>query len=259
MTDPFAPSRVLLPTTTLERNEQLKTAPTPLRVVEMYASYQGEGPNTGLPTVFVRFAGCNFKCAGWACDTQHAIDPKLFRKTQVPYDPYELADKVHEFGIRNICLTGGEVFLQNHDSLEGFTRRLGNNDHNVEVFTNGALDWPEWAYESYIQNFIVDWKLPGSGEFPDDEKMLDKLKEMGDEDAIKFTILDRADYERALYIYDRWIKPLPFSSRPLVYCGVVWDKLKTDELCTWMLADKLDWRLNVQVHKFIWHPDTIGV
>jgi 7-carboxy-7-deazaguanine synthase len=232
-----------------------------LRVIEVYVSYQGEGPNTGKPTVFVRFAGCNFKCPLWPCDTQHAIDPKLFKDTQQFVQPSELADVVSSFRVNNICLTGGEVFLQNADALKEFVSYLHNAGHNIECFTNGALEWRDDIAEM-INTFILDWKLDGSGEstsYDDNEAFQNNRSWLSSDDAIKFTIADRNDYEQAKYRAVKTIWPLQAEQRPKVYAGVVWGKLETEQLCEWMIEDKVDWYLNVQVHKFVWHPDKIGV
>lgn len=231
-----------------------------LRLVERYISYQGEGPNTGRPTMFVRFAGCNFKCPGWPCDTQHAIDPKIFGKTQRMLTPGELVEMIVEDKVRNICLTGGEPFLQNHEDVRALCTELKKVTRNIEVFTNGSLVWPEHIGD-LIDNFIVDWKLPGSGEYPDDEILLENIKTLGPYDAIKFTISNREDFDRALHNYDQVIMPIspnPYE-RPRVWCGPVWGALTPAKLARWMLNAEVDWHLNIQSHKYIWDPDTIGV
>jgi len=235
---------------------------TKLRVVEVYASYQGEGPNTSRPTVFVRFAGCNFKCPGWPCDTQHAIQPAQFTKLQRFLDPSDLAREVLAFGIDNVCLTGGEVFLQNTEALTNFVQVLQDNTHyaiNVECFTNGGLPWdPDLVVK--IDNFILDWKLPGSGETYDEEIFRDNLRHLNQLDAIKFTIKDRVDYEEAKRRFNEDGDLIVGSNdAPRIYAGVVWDAMPTEILCQWMIEDKLPWRLNVQVHKFVWSPDRQGV
>lgn len=230
-----------------------------LRLIERYNSFQGEGPNTGLPTMFVRFAGCNFKCAGWACDTQHAIDPKLFTKTQRLLDPYELAESILAEPVTNICLTGGEPFLQNHDDLITLMRLLNDAGRTIEVFTNGSLAWPIDVFD-LVNNFILDWKLPGSGEFPDDGILLENVKQLGPDDAVKFTVKDRADFDRALLNYEELKKLHPeHDVRPVVWCGSVWDCLTTEKLAKWILNAEVLWYLNVQIHKHIWGADTIGV
>jgi 7-carboxy-7-deazaguanine synthase len=230
-----------------------------LRVVETYFSYQGEGPNTTKPTVFVRFAGCNFKCAGWPCDTQHAIDPKIFTTLQRSWEPVQLAEHVLSFGVDNICLTGGEVFLQNKANLTEFinTLKSARETLTVECFTNGALDWgTDLPY--IIDTFILDWKLPGSGEeYTPTITFGSNMNYLESHDAIKFTIKDHLDYEEAKRRYHEHI--VGRAEEPMVYAGVVWDAMATEELCRWMANDNLPWNLNVQVHKFVWAPDTIGV
>lgn len=230
-----------------------------LRLIERYNSFQGEGPNTGMPTMFVRFAGCNFKCAGWACDTQHAIDPKLFTSTQRFIEPSELAENIlADEGIRNICLTGGEPFLQPQGQLVDLMRFLHEGGRTIEVFTNGSLEWPTEAFD-LVDNFILDWKLPGSGEFPDDKNLLDNIRQLAEDDAIKFTIKDRTDFDRALFNYNEILLPIPEENRPVVWCGPVWDCLTPEKLSRWMLAARVPWHLNVQVHKYVFGANTIGV
>ena len=111
-----------------------------LRTVEIYHSYQGEGPQTGKPTTFVRFAGCNLKCPAWPCDTQHAIDPKLFRDKQTFWkDTPSLIDEILSFKCENVCLTGGEVFLQPQVELTHLVMHLKGEGAFVECFTHGTL------------------------------------------------------------------------------------------------------------------------
>jgi 7-carboxy-7-deazaguanine synthase len=230
-----------------------------LRTVEVYASYQGEGPNTSKPTVFVRFAGCNFKCPGWPCDTQHAIQPAIFTKTQKYWAPAELAEHVLTFDTDNICLTGGEVFLQNNHDLVAFINamKVSREMLTVEIFTNGGLAWGD-TIPLLIDTFILDWKLPGSGEeYPPTTTFEQNFGELNHLDAIKFTIKDRADYEEAKRRYFEHIKGI--DDEPTVYAGVVWNAMPTEELCRWMQDDNLPWCLNVQVHKFVWHPEKLGV
>jgi 7-carboxy-7-deazaguanine synthase len=238
---------------------------TKLRVVEIYASFQGEGPNTSRPTVFVRFAGCNFKCPGWPCDTQHAIQPVQFTKLQKFYDPVDLAREVAAFKIGNVCLTGGEVFLQNAEALKEFLQALKDftsHQTNVECFTNGALEWGDVDVVQNIDNFILDWKLPGSGEataYDDNGGFRDNLRSLTQLDAIKFTIRDRADYESAKWRYRTDGDLIVSKDGPKIYAGVVWGALETETLAKWIIEDGLPWNLNVQTHKYVWDPNRQGV
>jgi len=229
-----------------------------LRLVERYNSFQGEGPNTGKPTMFVRFAGCNFKCAGWPCDTQHAIDPAIFTKTQQFITPEDLSDRILSDPITNICFTGGEPFLQNHNDLQHVWAAIKARGRTIEVFTNGSLRWPKDV--DLVDTFILDWKLPGSGEFPDDAILEPNLNRLGPSDAIKFTIKDQADFDRALQNWQTFLiyKPNP-ADRPVVWCGPVWGSLTPEKLVRWINNAEVPWNLNIQVHKYVFGADTIGV
>lgn len=226
------------------------------RLSERYISYQGEGPNTGKPTMFVRFAGCNFKCPGWPCDTPHAIDPKIFTKEQQLIEWYVLADRILGDPTNNICLTGGEPFLQDHDDLLHLLGELKSRGRTVEVFTNGSLTWPDI---SHFDNVIVDWKLPSSGEYPDEEILLPNIARLGPADAVKFTIKDRDDFDRALWNWSTVLQDLSTDTRPVVWCGPVWGSLTGEKLARWMTNAEVPWHLNTQVHKFIFGEDTRGV
>ena len=86
-----------------------------LRVSEMYCSIQGEGTNMGTPTMFLRFAGCNMRCPGWPCDTPHAIEPSIWLKESEKFEIQGLVDRIQAttgVGVKNICWTGGEPFIQ---------------------------------------------------------------------------------------------------------------------------------------------------
>lgn len=228
-----------------------------MRISEIYTSTQGEGPRVGVPTIFLRFAGCNLKCPGWPCDTQHAIDPKLYRQEWKEFGVEQIFDQIAAEawgrGARNICFTGGEPFLQSHDMLRQLATRLHGAGHTMEVFTNGTIEWPDWAI--YTFRFVMDWKLEGSGEKIEPLDILMKnASRLTIKDAIKFTVASKDDLAEA---YSVW-RDLFSSTRrdlPEFFCGPVWDTLHPAEVVEWILQHKLPWRLNVQLHKFIWDPE----
>lgn len=232
-----------------------------MRVSEVYASTQGEGPNVGRTTVFVRYGGCNLRCPGWPCDTQHAIDP-VYRNEWTRNDVHQLLQRTTECaelaGARLITLTGGEPFLQNHGSLEQFVSTLTGRGYKVEAFTNGTILYPEWAVEEV--SMIMDWKLPGSGEDCFNETRLENVKRL-DEASIwhstKFVIKDMYDFQMAV---DLWQKFIDGPGRALnVFYGKVWDgKLSDAELVELVMRNRLPWRLNRQEHNYIWPPNERG-
>ena len=100
----------------------------------IFYSIQGEGFHTGMPAVFVRFAGCNLACS-W-CDTDHSL--------QFTMTPYEVSRFVLQWPARNIILTGGEPTVQDITPLVGMLQEAG---CWVAIETNGtgalplSLNW----------------------------------------------------------------------------------------------------------------------
>ena len=109
----------------------------PFRISEIFASYQGEGVNTGMPAVFIRMSGCNLNCS-W-CDTAE--------KNGRPYTAMslkEVEDKVLKVtALRGwqsngllVVITGGEPLLQSVDMIATRLRRWG---FRIAIETNGTL------------------------------------------------------------------------------------------------------------------------
>lgn len=217
---------------------------------ELYTSIQCEGPNIGKPTQFVRFAGCNMRCPGWPCDTQHAIDPAIWRHEAERLSPTELYHRVVS-GPGNICLTGGEPFMQKEGDLQEFVEMCKATNMSVEAFTNGSFYFPGWAL-TQIQ-FIMDWKLKGSGEADTNVAMrLQNAMHLKRADNIKFVVVDKDDLEEALLQYtELMIK----GCSAQFWVGAAWDRIGQQEVIDYMILHELPWRLNVQLHKYLWDPD----
>lgn len=98
-------------------------------VNEIFYSLQGEGYYTGTPAVFLRFSGCNRKCA--FCDTDHALGE--------PMTAREIADACAAFPARHLVATGGEPLLQLDSAL---LRELKQRGFYVQIETNGSLPAP---------------------------------------------------------------------------------------------------------------------
>ncbi len=106
--------------------------PLTLRIAEVFASLQGEGARQGLPTIFVRLAGCNLRCA--FCDTKRAW--KHGRRVAVEAVAAEAVHLRGRTGAAWVCLTGGEPLLQDVAPL---IRRLRAEGFKIQVETNGRL------------------------------------------------------------------------------------------------------------------------
>lgn len=229
------------------------------RLSEIYTSVQGEGPRTGQMTQFVRFAGCNLRCPGWPCDTQYAIDPDKYRSEWKRMTVEALIDEVEPFPDM-ITLTGGEPFLQPNDSLKKFVEEFVQRGYTIECFSNGTLEYPEWAFE-YI-NFIMDWKLPGAGEDFGLHKNWQTARSknvvnLKPTDAVKFVVKNQDDLKAAR---SAWEAIDLVKGQPEPYVGLVWgSELTNQDLVDYIIKYELPWSLNVQLHKHIWPAEERGV
>lgn len=100
------------------------------KIKEIFQSIQGEGCNTGVPAIFVRFSGCNLRCD--FCDTDHE------HGTWMSDD--EIIKEIRKYPAELIVLTGGEpsLFID-----EEFILKLKETDKTIAIETNGTHELPE--------------------------------------------------------------------------------------------------------------------
>jgi 7-carboxy-7-deazaguanine synthase len=101
---------------------------------------------------------------------------------------------------------------------------------------------------------IMDIKCPGSGESA--RNLWSNLDHLTPRDEVKFVISDRADYEWARDVIG---KHALATRTGAVLMSCAFGLLEPANLAAWMLADRLPARLQLQIHKYIWPPDTRGV
>jgi 7-carboxy-7-deazaguanine synthase len=211
-----------------------------LRIKEIYRSIQGESTWAGWPCVFVRTAGCDIRCT--YCD-----EPQAFtggEKLAIE----EVLDRVASLGTRLVGLTGGEPLLQS--AAPELVRRLCDAGYTVLVETGGHHDISVLDPRAHA---IVDVKTPGSAMIAhNDLANLDRLR-AGDE--LKFVLCDRADYDWAV----RLLRERGLADKVAVNFSPVHPGLDPADLARWIGEDGLRVRLNLQLHKYIWGPETKGV
>ena len=211
-----------------------------IKINEIYLSVQGESTHTGLPCIFIRLTGCNLRCS-W-CDTAYAFH----EGKNMSID--EILQKVENFGIHLVEITGGEPLMQ--DNVYTLMRRLIEKGYKVMLETGGSISL-ERVPKDVIK--IMDLKCPGSGE--QEKNNLDNLKLLTPHDEVKFVILDRKDYEWSRDIIEKF----KINETAHILLSPVFDKLELKEMVKWILEDRLPVRLQTQLHKIIWDKNTIGV
>jgi 7-carboxy-7-deazaguanine synthase len=226
-------------------------------ITEIFKSIQGEGSRSGRPCIFVRLTGCNLRCT-W-CDTAYAFHGgKKMSVEDVAAQVDELSGRSAEgkLGVGLVELTGGEPLLQ--EEIYPLADRLLAKGYTVMIETSGERFIGRLPKEVIK---IVDVKCPDSGE--PDTFDLRNLEEFSSSDEVKFVLTSRRDYEfarefsREKRLFER-VKEIVFSPVHDDPEGT-WNGLEPRLLVEWMLADGLNVRLGLQLHKIVWHPATKGV
>lgn len=225
-----------------------------MHLIEIYKSVQGESSWAGLPCIFVRFAGCNLRCT-W-CDSVYTFSGG----TKMSED--EVLKAVAALApVKLIEITGGEPMLHERELLP-LMQRLLKDRYTLLMETSGERPLQQVPGEVHK---IVDVKCPGSGE--GGSFRMSNLATLTSNDEVKFVLRDRRDYEFARdFVREHGLEQrvgcVLFSPafRPDAV-GRSADNLELDarQLVDWVLADGLNVRLNLQVHKFIWEPQMKGV
>ena len=212
-----------------------------LSVNEIFYSIQGESTYAGKPCVFVRLAGCDLRCS-W-CDTPYAFNEG--RKMSVD----DVVAAVDRYLCPLVEITGGEPLLQ--EDVYELMERLRGAGRTVMLETGGHR--PIARVPAGVVK-IVDVKCPGSGEA--DKNNWSNLNALASSDEVKFVIKDRTDYEFARDVIARYALA---DRAAAVLMSPVHGVLEPRTLSEWVLADRLPARLQLQLHKYIWPPNTRGV
>lgn len=224
-------------------------------LIEIYKSVQGESSFAGRPCIFVRLAGCNLRCS-W-CDSEYTF------KGGYKLSEDEVVAEIEKLApVRLIEFTGGEPLLQERE-LVPLMERLLVSGYELMIETSGER--PLNRVPAAVHK-IVDVKCPGSGE--GGSFRLNNLEFLTKGDEVKFVITDRGDYkfarnfirQHALEACAGGVLLSPaFNKASSIARSTENCVLDPRELVEWMLADGLDARLSLQIHKYIWEPQKKGV
>jgi 7-carboxy-7-deazaguanine synthase len=213
-----------------------------MRITEIFYSIQGESSFAGVPCIFVRLTWCNLRCV-W-CDSEYTFTGGV----EMSVD--EVMEKVRGYGCKLVEITGGEPLVQKRECVE-LSRILCDEGYTVLVETGGSLDASVLDPRAIK---ILDVKCPGSGE--SHRNYWANLERLNPRDEIKFVIKDRADFDYALGVIEKY----GLNERePQVLFSPVWYEVDLKDLAAWILESGARARMQLQLHKYIWGPDTKGV
>jgi 7-carboxy-7-deazaguanine synthase len=162
----------------------------------------------------------------------------------------DVMKQVHAFGCDLVEITGGEPLAQKEAlALIG---RLCEEDFDVLVETGGYVPIADVDERAKI---ILDVKCPASGEEARNHwPNLDRLR--SDKDEVKFVIANQGDWEYAREIIQRY--ELERRSRA-VLISPAWGEIDLKDMAEWVSSSRLNVRLQLQLHKYIWGPEARGV
>jgi 7-carboxy-7-deazaguanine synthase len=227
-----------------------------MHLIELYKSVQGESSFAGLPCIFVRLAGCNLRCA-W-CDSTYTFTGGT------PFTEDEIVRQIEALApCKLVEFTGGEPMLQARELLP-LMQRLLDTGYELMIETSGErplADVPKAVHK------IVDVKCPGAGSAANSFH-LPNLEALTKNDEVKFVLSDRTDYDFARsFILEHNLNAKvagvllspAFVQTPSPQRTADNMALNPRLVVEWMMADGLDARLSLQIHKFIWEPMRKGV
>ena len=201
-----------------------------IKINEIFYSLQGEGSDVGLPTIFIRFTGCNLRCN--YCDTRYAF----YEGKYMAID--EIMKSIKKWSIKRVCITGGEPLLQRN--VYTLIEELLKKGYEVSIETNGSISIMKLSKMNV--KIKMDIKLPSSGMH--DKVLFGNISLLRGSDELKFIIWNRRDYEYAKDVIARYKPKCQIIMQP------VWgSKIK---LADWILKDGIDACFSIQLHKILW-------
>ncbi|RLA08173.1 MAG: 7-carboxy-7-deazaguanine synthase QueE [Gammaproteobacteria bacterium] len=200
---------------------------------EIFPSIQGESNDAGYPTSFVRLSGCPLRCP-W-CDTKYAF------AVGEKYSIAMICHKLAELSLQRICITGGEPLSQKN--CPELIKTLADLNYKVSIETSGSVNIKNIDNRAVI---VMDIKTPGSNHCCDNK--IENLQYLKSGDQIKFVINDKKDYQ--------WAKNF-ITTHQIIKKNIttlfspVYNNLQPATMAQWLITDKLDVKLQLQLHKII--------
>ena len=208
-----------------------------LKINEIYFSIQGESTHAGRPCIFIRLTYCNIRCS--YCDTEYAFQDGNDMEIS------DILDKIKQWDCNLIEVTGGEPLFQ--DECIDLLKELIQHGYEVLLETGGSLsvkDVPEKVIK------IVDFKCPSSGMV--EKNLWSIIDDLMPFDEVKFVIGDRQDFEWASKMLNKY----SLSKKCTVLFSPIFNGIDPSLIADWILEEYLPVRLQIQLHKHIWKPET---
>lgn len=251
-----------------------------LPLMESFLSIQGEGARAGQISVFVRFGGCNFTCAGFGveykdpktgeqkfgCDSYYAVD-RGFKKEWDFLNYSDIVVKINEHittanleAVKpDIVITGGEPTIHwSNSEFQNLLIYYISRGHKITIETNATLDIEfTKPYQKDII-FSMSVKLSNSGE-PEHKRInidnLTNILENSPHSYFKF-VVDGAKKNEVGKEIENIIKEIPwYADIYLMPLGETTEVLKHNALQTAELAIEKGWKYSDRLHIRLWENE----
>ena len=157
-------------------------------------------------------------------------------------------EQVNSYACPLVEVTGGEPLAQ--PAAFPLVTKLCDEGFEVLIETSGAIDITPVDSRAQI---IMDIKCPGSE--MENQMRWENIQHITTKDQIKFVISNRRDYDWAVDI----VKRRHLTDRCPVLFSPAFGSQDLRSMAEWILEDRLQVRFQMQLHKFIWDPETRGV
>lgn len=211
-----------------------------LKITEIYPSIQGESSFAGYPCTFIRLTGCPLRCR-W-CDTVYSFEGGE------DVSIASVMERVAACKLPMVELTGGEPLAQ--PGCIDLAKALVAAGYKVLIETSGSYPVVDLPKEVHI---VMDVKCPDSK--MDHHNRLENFGELKSSDDVKFVLASRSDYDWA----NEFVETHRLADRFQVLYSCAFGLLAPKDLAEWMTEDVSVARLQLQQHKYIWHPRQKGV
>lgn len=211
-----------------------------IKINEIFFSIQGESTFVGFPTVFIRTTGCHLRCT--YCDTKYSYHEGEFMERS------KILEEVARHPARHVCVTGGEPLLQK-ESLTLMTE-LCDLGYSVSLETSGGKSI---AGVDPRVHTILDVKTPSSGAA--NSFVMENLNHLNEKTEFKFVVCTDEDF---IWAEDFCRQHDLFGKFTVLY-SPSYEEMKPRWLAEKILHERSPARLQLQLHKYIWSPETRGV
>ncbi|MCI5072812.1 radical SAM protein [bacterium] len=212
-----------------------------LRINEIFYSIQGESSYAGRPCTFIRLTGCPLRCS--YCDTGYAFHKGSDMSIE------DILKQVQDYGCNLVEVTGGEPLAQ--DNAVDLMQTLIDDGYEVMLETSGAFSVEKVPQKVKI---IMDIKTPSSNEM--EKNIYDNFKLLKHNiDEVKYVVKNKDDFDFCTKVSDEFELWDKFT----VLASPNFKHLDNLQLAKWVLESKKPYRMQLQMHKYIWDPEEKGV